>query len=429
VDVPPDRAAEARRDVGELHPVTLRFVDPALEREYQVELGARNRVHVGVGAVVSAALWGVVALLIRAVLPDPAPALYVVAAAMGAANLAVLAATPWADTLDRQLWLGTALNTLAGFAVLWMAQLEGSLRHLVAPALLLMAMFAFMVMRLRFLSATVAVGSYVATFALVSVLAGGRALDVFLVTTAVGICASAAYFLETSTRTVFHQTRVITAQQAAIAREKEKSDRLLLNVLPEPIALRLREDTASLAEAFGDATVLFADLVGFTPLAGRLPAERVVRLLDELFSRFDDLAERHGVEKIKTIGDAYMAVAGVPTRCEDHAERVVAMGREMLGVVAERSSREGLDLALRIGIHSGPVIAGVLGKKRLVYDLWGDTVNVASRMESHGVPGRLQLTADTLARLRGVADAVERAPIQVKGKGEMRTFLLGPLTR
>ncbi len=411
-----------------LHRFTLRFIDGPLEREFQRELGTQAHVQTRVGFAAAAVLWVVCAFLLPTITP-PSPALYGTVAFMVAANLIAFAVGGWADTLDRQQLLGTVMNALAGFAVLLITELAGAFDRYAAPALMMMTIFAFLVLRLRFVSATVAALTYVTAFTSIAISRSrglDHAMDIFLVASAVGISAGAAYFLERAARTVFHQTRVIASQQAALEREKEKSDRLLLNVLPAPIASRLREDSAAVAEAFGEATVLFADLVGFTPLAERMPAERVVAMLDELFSRFDDLAEQHGVEKIKTIGDAYMAVAGVPTPCADHAERAVAMGLEMLHAVAERAARDELDLALRVGVHTGPVVAGVIGKKRFIYDLWGDTVNVASRMESHGLPGKLQLSEATLARLDHRREVEERAPIEVKGKGTMRTFLLSP---
>lgn len=411
-----------------LHRFTLRFADRALEREFQRELGRQAHTQTRVGFAAAAVLWVLCGFLLPTI-TAPSPALYGVVAFMTAANVIAFAAGGWADTLDRQQLLGTVMNTLAGFAVLVITELAGAFDRYAAPALMMMTIFAFLVLRLRFVSATVAALTYVTAFTSIAISRShglDHAMDIFLVASALGISAAAAYFLETASRTVFHQTRVIESQQFALEREKEKSDRLLLNVLPEPIAARLREDTASVAEAFDDASVLFADLVGFTPLSERMPAERVVAMLNELFSRFDDLAEQHGVEKIKTIGDAYMAVAGVPTPCADHAERVVAMGLEMLAVVAERAARDELELELRVGVHSGPVVAGVIGKKRFIYDLWGDTVNVASRMESHGLPGKLQLSDATLARLGDGRAVEERAPIDVKGKGRMRTFLLAP---
>jgi class 3 adenylate cyclase len=202
-------------------------------------------------------------------------------------------------------------------------------------------------------------------------------------------------------------------------REHERSERLLLNVLPAPVARRLKRQEQVIADRFEEATVLFADLVGFTPLAADLPPERLVEVLDEVFSSFDVLAEERGLEKIKTIGDAYMVAGGVPTPREDHREAVLDMAFEMLEVVRDR---EGLEL--RIGVDSGPVVAGVIGRRKFIYDLWGDTVNTASRMESHGIPGRIQVTERVARTLDTRFRAEPRGYVDVKGKGSMPVFLL-----
>jgi class 3 adenylate cyclase len=206
--------------------------------------------------------------------------------------------------------------------------------------------------------------------------------------------------------------------------ERGRSERLIRNVLPEAIAERLKGDERRIAEHFPEATVLFADLVGFTPLAERLTPAQLVSALDDIFSEFDDIADRHGLEKIKTIGDAYMVVGGVPAPRADHARAIVAMALEMRAAIATRTVADGTRLALRIGIHTGPVVAGVIGKRKFIYDLWGDTVNLASRMESHGVEGGIQITEATRLHL-GDAFRFEERAVTVKGKGApLRAYLL-----
>ncbi len=208
--------------------------------------------------------------------------------------------------------------------------------------------------------------------------------------------------------------------------EREKSERLLLNVLPEPIASRLKEGEATIADTCPAATVLFADLSGFTEYSGQVDARQLVGLLDEIFSTFDRLAAAMGVEKIKTIGDAYMAVAGVPVPRADHAEAVAVMALGMLDAFRDLVQARGVALELRIGIHSGPVVAGVIGRHKFSYDLWGDTVNTASRMESHGEPSRIHVSPATRALLGDRFRFADRGVIPIKGKGPMHTsFLLG----
>jgi class 3 adenylate cyclase len=212
----------------------------------------------------------------------------------------------------------------------------------------------------------------------------------------------------------------VRARDAAMA----SSERLLLNILPKAIADRLKRDEGRIAEAHEDVTVLFADVVDFTQFVERTEPARVVAVLDEIFSAFDYLAERHGLEKIKTIGDAYMVVAGLPAPRADHVEAMAEMALDMRADLARLCGPLGLDLAIRIGMDSGPVIAGVIGRHKFIYDLWGDTVNTASRMESSGLPGRIQVTAATYERLRDRYRFEERGEIEVKGKGRLMAYLL-----
>jgi class 3 adenylate cyclase len=212
--------------------------------------------------------------------------------------------------------------------------------------------------------------------------------------------------------------------------EKQKSERLLLNVLPAPIAERLKLGENLIVDRFDSVSVLFADIVGFTAMSARTTPEELVTMLNELFSAFDRLAEVHGLEKIKTIGDAYMVVAGIPTPFATHAIAIARMAIDMNATVAEYAMRTGSALSIRTGIHTGSVVAGVIGEKKFIYDLWGDTVNTASRMESHGLPGRIHVTEATRAAIEAEFAVEAREPIEVKGKGLMQTFLvIGPHAR
>ena len=203
---------------------------------------------------------------------------------------------------------------------------------------------------------------------------------------------------------------------------------LLLNVLPAEVAQRLQSDPNAIADHFDEASILFADVVDFTPLSSRLDAREVVGLLDRLFTSFDELVDRHDVEKIKTIGDCYMVAAGVPRRRPDHAQALAKVALEMRDC-AKTCLPEGdaNDLRLRIGISSGPVVAGVIGRRRFLYDLWGDAVNMASRMESHGTPDAIQITRATWELLRDDFDVEPAGLVEVKGKGAVETWrLVGP---
>jgi class 3 adenylate cyclase len=206
--------------------------------------------------------------------------------------------------------------------------------------------------------------------------------------------------------------------------EREKSERLLLNILPASIATRLKETEGVIADGFSEVTVLFADIVDFTRRSERSTPEQVVAVLNDLFSAFDRLAQHSGLEKIKTVGDAYMVVGGLPEPRPDHAEAVAEMALAIREEVAGRLDPGGQPLQVRIGIDTGPVVAGVIGTIKFSYDLWGDTVNTASRMESHGLPGCIQVTDRTWERLRDRYRFERRGPVQVKGKGEIVTYFL-----
>jgi PAS domain S-box-containing protein len=212
--------------------------------------------------------------------------------------------------------------------------------------------------------------------------------------------------------------------EEALRLEQEKSERLLLNILPQAIADQLKQYQGSLAERFDEATVLFADIVGFTPLSARISPLELVSLLNQIFSSFDKLADKHGLEKIKTIGDAYMVAGGLPIPKGDHVEAIAAMALEMQQEVKRFRTHTDKPFQIRIGINTGPVVAGVIGIKKFIYDLWGDTVNVASRMESQGQPSKIQVTAETYERLKDKYLFTKRGPIIVKGKGEMTTYWL-----
>jgi class 3 adenylate cyclase len=211
---------------------------------------------------------------------------------------------------------------------------------------------------------------------------------------------------------------------AALEKERTKSERLLLNILPAAIAERLKDGERTIAESYPAVTVLFTDLCGFTTFSQHVSAHDLVGLLDDIFSLFDTLASAHGIEKIKTIGDAYMAVAGLPVPRSDHAEAVADMALGLQAAFRRLMDDRGLDMKVRIGIHSGPVVAGVIGRHKFIYDLWGDTVNIASRMESHGEPSLIHVSQATRDLLEGRYRFTDRGELPVKGKGMMRTAFL-----
>jgi adenylate cyclase len=213
----------------------------------------------------------------------------------------------------------------------------------------------------------------------------------------------------------------------ALRSEQDRAENLLLNILPRSIAEKLKAAPQAIADQFTAASILFADVVDFTPRSEHLSPAEVVEVLDHLFSHFDTLAERYGLEKIKTIGDCYMVAAGVPSPRPDHARALALMALDMVDAMRSTEAMGDLGMELRVGINSGPVVAGVIGRKRFLYDLWGDAVNTASRMESHGMSGRIQITGATFELLKDEFLCEPRGTVSIKGKGEMETwYLVGP---
>ena len=240
------------------------------------------------------------------------------------------------------------------------------------------------------------------------------------------------YVAERSVRQLYAAHRVIedrerklAQSQAQLLEAQHRSEELILSLLPAPVAARLKaEPGATIADGITECTVLFTDLVGFTPFSRERGPRALVKLLNRLFSEFDAICERHGIERIKTIGDAYMAAAGASGYLEDHASRAADTALDMRESLRRLNEAEGCSLRLRVGLHSGPVIAGVIGLRRFAFDLWGETVNVASRMESHGEPDRVQLSEATALLVKRTHDVEERGAIEIKGQGAMRTFWL-----
>ena len=224
--------------------------------------------------------------------------------------------------------------------------------------------------------------------------------------------------------TMAYYTQNLERTEIALAQAHAQSENLLHNVMPSVIADRLKNGSATIADGFNEASVLFADIEGFTNYSEAHSPAEVVKILNGIFSHLDTLVQKHKLEKIKTIGDAYMVAAGIPVYREDHAEAIAAFAIDVRQAFDDYTRANNIHLRLRIGINSGPVIAGVIGRLRFLYDLWGDCVNTASRMESHGIPGEIQVTEATYEMIRDKFNFEERGVIEVKGKGKMRTYLL-----
>jgi adenylate cyclase len=341
----------------------------------------------------------------------------------------------WASRHPGPLMLvGTGLvNAIGGFIAVWPISFRAlDSPHLASLVLIIFAFFAFTIFRLPPIIAAPAVGSYVVLHQVLVLRAHAHhelttpdvwidsAIPWVAYVTGVVVCC----VLSRLSREAYRRERVIEEQQRVIAAERERAELLLRNVLPDVVAEQLKNSDEPIADFFPEVTVLFADIVGFTAMAAHVPPRDLVALLNEVFSTFDALTAGRGVEKIKTIGDAYMAVAGVPEPRPDHVEAIADLALDMRGAVGGITERTGVKIQCRFGLATGPAVAGVIGQHRFAYDLWGNTVNMAARMESHGTAGRIQVTTEVCDRLRATHVFEARHPIDVKGIGMMSTWYL-----
>jgi len=356
-------------------------------------------------------------------------AVYAVLAITSLVGMSLLAAVVWATAtaLNRRgsilaafalAWTGFILHTLVASAVLgWDSGIHQLL--FLSPA------SVFLLSRRRMFKISLAAASGLAYLGLYVALRDAPR-DPSLPAQALAIAHVIAVAVAFSFLALFsgYTGDVATKLEASLARAHQRADDLLRNILPGQIADRLQEGERTIADGYGSASVLFSDIVGFTPLSSNMTPERLVGMLNEVFTRMDDLVGAHGLEKIKTTGDAYIVAAGIPSPRQDHAEAMASFALDVLDVV-DRLRRDGYpSLALRIGIHSGPLVAGVIGKRKFAYDVWGDTVNTAARMEQHGLPGAIQVSEATYELLKDRFVLEERGDLEVKGKGQMRTYLL-----
>lgn len=417
--------------------VRARFAEQRVEREYLAWRAERAAPYARIGVVASTVGWAIFAVASVLIGPDlkhlALPAIAIVATPLTVLLFATTSLDRWRLWVAPAAALANACSGSAAVAILWFGARFSEGDHYAdigAGTVVVFVYYACTILRLPPGLAAAAMAPYVLAQELIvlDVYAGEVtrvvAFSALLLTAVVsGLLLSV--MLERSWRTGFQQDRVIAAQREVIDRERERAEKLLRSILPEEVAEELKARPGTHAEAFDEVTVLFADLCDFTPLAARLSPSDLVELLNEVFSRFDALCERLGVEKIKTIGDAYMAVAGLPQPRPDHAEACAELALSMREAVTEIAGRRGLPLVFRVGLHTGPVVAGVIGTTKFAYDLWGDTVNTAARMESHGVPGEIQVSPALAERLRAAGYTLrERGEIDVKGKGPLRVWLL-----
>lgn len=409
---------------GGLDRLTLRLIDDELEERFQREEGADGLAGYRIITGATVVLWMIGAVLI----PLGSDISFALSAAVGGAMAVVgavaLTASRWATTMNRQHALASLLTSANGLVILILAVAGDFVDGYAVGAIMLLFLFGF-VSRTRFVFA--ALRTVVIALGLAVVMAlydgpGSLVLDLFFFITAGMASLVGLRLLERNRRRLWHQRQVIEEQGAAIEVERSESERLLLNVLPRAVSERLRRGESPIADDYPDVSVMFADIVGFTPMSAGMSAHDVITMLSDLFSMFDDLVAERGLEKIKTIGDAYMTAGGLPEPMGDHAVRMVDLALEMLR--ATKSSAHFPGLSLRVGIHSGPVTGGVIGTRKFAFDLWGSTVNQAARLETTGIPGRIHVSEETKKLTEDVFRYEPREATELRGLGTMKTFLV-----
>ncbi len=411
-------------DTARMHRLTLRFADAGMEAAFAEEQARKSLRPVRIALVFAGALALVAWPAIIHIAPYVQEHMPRIVATILATLGLCFALTHTQVFLRRHQLMMLALASVMSIGVISLAQ-NYSPQILEARGFFPMVIHLFTiygVFRLRF-PAAVAGG----WFAMVMYLGLLRAL---------GLLPESAVFLHASTLLAANFWGMLICYQMDLALrrgflairdvavEHEHSERLLLNILPAELAKELSATGVARPARYDSATILFTDFSGFTQVASAMPADRMVAELNEIFGAFDDICDELGVEKIKTIGDAYMAAAGLPKPCADHAERCVRAGLRMLDYLEQRNRTSAFKWSLRVGIHSGPVVTGVVGKRKYAFDVWGDTVNVASRMESAGEPGRVNVSAYTYDLIRTEFDCEYRGKVDAKGKGQIDMYFV-----
>jgi class 3 adenylate cyclase len=414
---------------GATHRLSLRFSDDDLERRYQRDAGAESRNGYLMIAIASAVIWAPAAFILP-LSTSLAPEVAIPAGlAMSALSLVMALLARWTTTLDRQHLLAALLTSANGTVIIALATIGGALPGYGVAAAVLLFAWGF-VSRTRFIFAALRTVVIALAFGVAVVTYAGPAnlvLDVLLFAAGAVGTLLALHILERNRRRLYFQDLVIREQTEQLAGEMEKSEALIHNILPEAIADRLLGGEQTIAVDYPSVTVLFGDIVGFTPLASQLGARDVIDLLRELFVAFDRLAAEHGVVKIKTIGDSYMAVGGLTSDDDADAPAVIRLGLAMIDEVG-RHEALGQPLQLRVGVHAGPVVGGVIGTERLAFDLWGDTVNVASRLQELAPPGRIHLAERTMLLLQDQFICEPLGASELRGHSRMSTFaVVGPV--
>jgi class 3 adenylate cyclase len=417
-----DTTGDGGADIRDLEYLPLRFRNPELERRFREHFANHNLTNLRVGHVLAILMWILWGAVVAGYMDEPDRNIdlfirYRLLIPMTALSLALTFWSPYP-----RIWKWPMMTALLATGLIWItyvSELESMPADYGYVGLILIQTFAFSILRLPFVSVAifdaVTIPYYLLTLGSNQPEGIVMVLVIFYLSSFTLLGLIASYVLEWKIRKLFMRERELDY-------ERGRSDRLLLNVLPRDIIERLKSRRAlgqegSLAESFPDVTVLFADAVEFTVQASKTQADDLVAALDDLFSRCDRLADRYGLEKIKTIGDSYMAVAGVPRQRPNHAQAAADMALAILEDLGDARWPSGDPIVVRVGMASGPAVAGVIGRRKFAYDLWGDTVNLASRLESHGHPGQILASESVVSHLQGAYEFGPPMVVDLKGKG------------
>ncbi|GAB5417078.1 MAG: hypothetical protein Crog4KO_19440 [Crocinitomicaceae bacterium] len=413
----------------EQHPTGLFFKDPVLEKEFLNSYNKSVRIPLRYGMIISILSWFAAIPLMYFIIPEKFGFMFpLTLGVIGVVFGFIIYATYSKAFVGKYHIIGAFSNAWAGlFAIYVCSQFPGG-DNLILPVLIFIIFFGWYMIRLRWLAGFIAALTYVIGYNVYIIMYSELTdaqivLFAFVAWITLIFALVAGRVAEYNSRLAWVQSKTIREQNEIIVKEKEASENLLRNMLPTFIADRLKENQGVIADSHEDVSVLFADLAGFTRLASDFPPDKVVDILNRIFSSFDALSEKHQLEKIKTVGDGYMAAGGLSKK-EDHLHRIAKLSLDMIHFMEHDPDIKKLELKIRIGIHVGPVVAGVIGTRRYTYDLWGDTVNLASRLESQGEVGKIAVSENVANRLEPQFKLEKRALVHIKGKGDMQTYFL-----
>lgn len=418
-----------RRIMPAQHSLSLFFKDASLEKEFRKSYDKSVRLPLRYGMIISILSWFSAIPLVYFIMPDELPRLALLTVGVIGSFFGLILMVTYIERFKGLYHIiGACSNAWAGlYAIYFCSQFPGG-ESLILPVLIFIIFFGWYMIRLRWAAGFIAALTYVIGY---NVYILGYAdlqdsqitLFSFVAWITLIFALLAGRVAEQKSRLTWIQGKTIRQQNETIAKEKEASENLLRNMLPTFIADQLKENPEAIANSHEDVSVLFADLEGFTQLASDLHPDKVVEMLNQIFSKFDALSEKHELEKIKTLGDGYMAAGGLSKK-EDHLERITLLALDMINFMDNDPEIKKFGLKIRIGIHTGPVVAGVIGTRRYTYDLWGDTVNLASRLESQGEAGKIAVSETVYARLENDFTFEKRDLLHIKGKGDMQTYFL-----